>query len=207
LRSRKALDSSRPFEHERSYIQSELDNPIYAAGNPRIISNPKPSGWGASPHRWMKKNITIAFLAVATLTFALLYGWERLKREVIEEEYLHSSLLHLFAGAMETVWLRSNQEETYFYLMESTFESLPEVIEAKKGLELNEASVENTKEMIAHYYVLSGYKPSHNLTEFLGDYLEKDYEPYEGFDLPESREELLEMIENNRTEMGSNQSE
>jgi len=56
-KSTKALDSTRAFGHERSYIQSELVNPIYAAGNPRITSNPKPSGWGASPHRYAgKKN-------------------------------------------------------------------------------------------------------------------------------------------------------
>ena len=60
--------------------------------------------------------------------------------------------------------------------------------------------------MIAHYYVLSGLKPSETLTEFLGEYLEREYEPYKGFDLPETREELLEMIETNRNETGSNQS-
>ena len=148
----------------------------------------------------MKKNITIALLSIAVIALALLYVWERLEREVTEEEYLNSSLLHLYAGAMETVWLRSEQKETYFYLMESTFESLPEVIEASEGLKLNKALVENTKENIAHYYVLSGYKPSERLTEFLGDYLQREYEPYEGFDLPETRDGILEMIESNRKE-------
>lgn len=40
-------ESTRPIYtrlHSGSYIQSELDNPIYAAGNPRITSNPKPTG-------------------------------------------------------------------------------------------------------------------------------------------------------------------
>lgn len=37
-----------------SAIQEELDNRIYAAGNPGITSNPKPAGWGARPHRWLK---------------------------------------------------------------------------------------------------------------------------------------------------------
>ena len=146
----------------------------------------------------MKKNTIISILSILAIGLALLYAWERLKREVIEEEYLQSSLVHLFAGAMETVWLRSEQKETYFYLMESTFESLPDVIDASEGLELNEASLENTKEMIAHYYVLSGYKPSERLSKFLGDYLERDYEAYKGFDLPDTREEILQMIEANR---------
>jgi hypothetical protein len=46
--------TSPPASASLDYIQSELDNPIYAAGNPRITSNLKPSGWGASPHRWLK---------------------------------------------------------------------------------------------------------------------------------------------------------
>ena len=61
--------------------------------------------------------------------------------------------------------------------------------------------MENTKEIIAHYYVLSGLQPTENLTEILGDHLDKEYEPYKGFDLPETREELLEMIETNRKEL------
>lgn len=149
----------------------------------------------------MKKNITIATLIIAVVTLALLYSWERLNRKVAEEEYLNSSLQHLAAGAMETVWLRSKQEDYYFYLMECTFESLPKTIEETEGLELNESLLENTKKMIAHYYVLSGYKPTQALSEFLGDHLEKEYEPYTGFDLPETREELLEMIEADRKEL------
>ena len=48
----KAQDILPLFGHGRSHIQSEPDNPIDAAGNPRITSNPKPTGWGASPRRF-----------------------------------------------------------------------------------------------------------------------------------------------------------
>jgi hypothetical protein len=51
----KALAGFDPTGHSGIHIQPELDNPIYAAGNPRIISNPKPSGWGASPRRSEEK--------------------------------------------------------------------------------------------------------------------------------------------------------
>jgi hypothetical protein len=148
------------------------------------------------------KNKTIISLSILVVVLSGLLAWEKLKLTVIEEEYLNSSLQHLFAGAMETVWLRSNQEETYFYLMESTFENLPEVVGVSEdeGLKFNESSLENTKEMIAHYYVLSGYEPSERLTEFLGDYLGREYKPYSGFDLPEDREDLLRMIEANQNE-------
>ena len=39
LRKEKALAEIDPTGHSGIHIQSELDNPIYAAGNPRITSN------------------------------------------------------------------------------------------------------------------------------------------------------------------------
>jgi hypothetical protein len=47
----KALDLLAPIGHFESYIQTELVNPIYAAGNLRTLTNPKLTDWGASPHR------------------------------------------------------------------------------------------------------------------------------------------------------------
>jgi len=52
---RKALNFQPLFGRERSYIQSDLDDPIYAAGNPRITSHPKPSGGVPVLHDMQKK--------------------------------------------------------------------------------------------------------------------------------------------------------
>jgi hypothetical protein len=47
----KGLDQSTPIGQSGSYIQSELVNPIHAAGHPTTLTNPKLTGWGASPPR------------------------------------------------------------------------------------------------------------------------------------------------------------
>jgi hypothetical protein len=51
----KGLDPSTPIGQSGSYIQSELVNPILAAGHPTTLTNPKLTGWGASPPRSGKK--------------------------------------------------------------------------------------------------------------------------------------------------------
>jgi mRNA interferase RelE/StbE len=54
----KGLDQSTPIGQSGSYIQSELVNPIHAAGHPTTLTNPKLTGWGASPPRCKEMKYT-----------------------------------------------------------------------------------------------------------------------------------------------------
>jgi hypothetical protein len=47
----KGLDQSTPIGQSGSYIQSELVNPIHAAGHPTTLTNPKLTGWDARAPR------------------------------------------------------------------------------------------------------------------------------------------------------------